>query len=254
MGAFCLFSEMNERINQRLTDLESEHGFRILYACESGSRAWGFASADSDYDIRFLYVWPQEHYLSIMEPKDMIDLGVDDENLDITGWDIRKALRLGRKSNGSLTEWLFSPVVYFENTAVMDRWRTLATECFVPRASAAHYLGLSQKMCSGILDAEKPVTAKKYLYALRSLLAARFVIENQQPVPVAFSELRNELDLPDRVTQAMDAMISEKSGGAESDGIERNPVLDDFLDSERSRLGPMLSELPDEPGDIGAIR
>ena len=237
---------MKDRIGERLEEIAVEHGIKILYACESGSRAWGFASADSDYDVRFLYAWPEEQYLSVFDPKDMIDLGVDSEDLDITGWDLRKALRQGRKSNGSLTEWLFSPVVYRENADVMARWRELAIETFVPRASAAHYFGLSQKIYGQIAEDSRPPTAKKYLYALRSVLAGRYVAEKLKPVPVAFAELREQLDISSEAADAIDEMISEKSTGAESDAIERNSILDQFIESEKEQLAGKLSELPGE--------
>ncbi len=240
---------MKEIIQERLTEVEREHGFRILYACESGSRAWGFASEDSDYDIRFLYVWPRDHYLGVYDPQDMFDYGVDAQDLDLTGWDIRKALPLFRKANGSLMEWLFSPEVYFENEEVMSHWRELAKDYFVPRNSAAHYLGLSRKINGEIREKGK-VTAKKYLYVLRALLSAQFVAEQQQAVPVEFAQLRNSLELPVEVTAEIDQMISEKSGGKESDGIERNRVLDEFVDTRTDEVG---AQIPDLSGDLGTV-
>ena len=117
---------MEQRICERIREIESDYGFRIIYACESGSRAWGFASEDSDYDVRFIYQWQPGDYLSIYEPKDQVDLGVDAENLDFSGWDIRKSLPLFRKSNGALMEWLHSPIVYFEDSEIMGEWRELA--------------------------------------------------------------------------------------------------------------------------------
>ena len=92
-----------DTVLQQLHEIEVKHGVRVLYACESGSRAWGFASADSDYDVRFIYSHPQEWYLSIdleHEP-DVIEVPIDGE-LDISGWDLRKALKLFRKSNPAL--------------------------------------------------------------------------------------------------------------------------------------------------------
>jgi uncharacterized protein len=104
---------MNQDINQQLTTIEQTQNVRILYACESGSRAWGFASPDSDYDVRFIYLQPRANYLSIYDRRDVIDLPVN-AVLDINGWDIRKTLQLFYKSNGALYEWLQSPIVYKE--------------------------------------------------------------------------------------------------------------------------------------------
>ena len=102
---------MDAIIQEKLNQLEAEYGVQILLAVESGSRAWGFASPDSDYDVRFIFWHPKDWYLSVFEQRDVIELPVD-AVLDISGWDIRKALRLLWKSNAALIEWLNSPIVY----------------------------------------------------------------------------------------------------------------------------------------------
>ncbi len=242
---------ITKEIRQRLSDIESAQGIRILYACESGSRAWGFASADSDYDVRFIFTRQRDDYLGIFDPPDMLDLGIDELLIDLTGWDLRKALRLGRKSNGSLTEWLFSPIVYQQDSVIMSEWREIACRNFVPRSSAAHYLGLCRKMWGGIQEkGDEFVTAKKYLYALRSLLAALYVCEKQSPIPVPFSDLRAVLVLPPNATAEIDQMIAEKSSGGESDTIQSNEALDSFLENEIPRLDDLIKQLPDEPGPM----
>lgn len=248
----ALSVEMKGRIFEKLKAIERENGFRMLYAVESGSRAWGFASEDSDYDIRFIYVWPRDEYLSIFDPPNMFDYGVDDEDLDITGWDLRKALPLFRKANGSLMEWLFSPIVYYSEDAAMDEWRSLVPEFFVPRSSAAHYLGLSRKMSGGIEEKES-VPAKKYLYALRAVLAAQYICEKREPTPVLFAELRSRLDLPAEIEKEIDSMISEKATGNESDLIPRVRVLDDFLREEQDRLNLELEAIGTDEGDIAVL-
>src|SRR3954464_6280309 len=100
---------MREQIEEALGAIERECGVRMLYACESGSRAWGFPSPDSDYDVRFFYLRPLSFYLSVAERKDQLDFPINDE-LDIKGWDIRKALQLVCKSNTTPFEWLQSPI------------------------------------------------------------------------------------------------------------------------------------------------
>src|SRR5438045_8726086 len=117
---------MEERIKAALTEIERDEGVRIFYACESGSRAWGFPSADSDYDVRFLYVRPRDWYLSVdvERKRDVIERPITDE-LDVSGWDIRKALMLLKKSNPPLLEWLGSPIIYRETLTIADRLRSL---------------------------------------------------------------------------------------------------------------------------------
>ncbi|MDF1755300.1 MAG: nucleotidyltransferase domain-containing protein [Verrucomicrobiales bacterium] len=240
---------MNDRICERLKEIETEYGFQILYACESGSRAWGFASEDSDYDVRFIYCWSPESYLGIYPPRDQLDLGVDAENLDFSGWDLHKSLPLFRKSNGSLMEWLHSPIVYFEDQSFMREWRQLAQDYFVPKATTVHYLGLCRKMWLSSCEQDK-ITAKKYLYILRSLLSARYITENRSPVPVKFSETMEATDLSPEVVEAIRSMIETKATQQEADLIPRVPVLDQYIEAERSRLGAIVETLSADQGPV----
>ena len=104
---------MAERIRSELSAIEREHGVKIVLAMESGSRAWGFPSQDSNYDVRFIYLRPVEDYLTVVPRRDVIERPVD-AVLDVNGWDIRKAVALMLKSNAVLQEWLSSPVRYIE--------------------------------------------------------------------------------------------------------------------------------------------
>src|SRR3954452_13450282 len=106
---------VRDQILKRLEEAEAEHGVRILYACESGSRAWGFASPDSDYGVRFIYAQPRNWYLSfdVERRRDVIEYPIVDD-IDQSGWDVRKALYLFTRNNGALLEWLHSPIVYLE--------------------------------------------------------------------------------------------------------------------------------------------
>src|ERR1700761_4393139 len=131
------------QIALELRRVEEECGVRVLFACESGSRAWGFASSDSDYDVRFVYAQPRDHYLSIRERKDVIELPVN-AVLDISGWDCRKALQLFLKSNAPLYEWLQSPIVYNEKSGFAAELRGLMTKYFSLRAGGHHYLSMGR--------------------------------------------------------------------------------------------------------------
>lgn len=134
---------MKKEIVTRLYEIEEEQNVKILYACESGSRAWGFPSSDSDYDVRFLYVNPLEWYLSIVNKRDVIEYPLN-EQLDINGWDLQKALLLFRKSNPPLMEWLGSPIIYLEEYSTTEKMRELAKEYYSPIASIYHYLHMAQ--------------------------------------------------------------------------------------------------------------
>lgn len=103
--------DMEKEIREKLEEIEEKENVMILLAVESGSRAWGFASPDSDYDVRFIYVRSIEEYLRLDEQKDVIDWQLDDV-LDINGWDLKKALVQFRRGNATLFEWSNSPIVY----------------------------------------------------------------------------------------------------------------------------------------------
>ena len=236
---------MKARIQERLREIEKQYGFRIIYACESGSRAWGFASEDSDFDVRFIYCWSPEQYLGIYDPVDQVDLGVDRENLDFSGWDLRKALPLFRKSNGVLMEWLHSPIMYFEEEETMEHWRSLAEQYFLPKATTAHYLGLCRKIWLGSLEKDE-ITAKKYLYVLRSLLSARYICENLSIPPVEFFKTLNALEIYPTVRGAVDTMIVAKANQKEAETIPRISVLDDYIEEERLAINEIVSQLPND--------
>jgi predicted nucleotidyltransferase len=131
-------NEVYQRVRNARAQVEAERNVRVLFACESGSRAWGFASRDSDYDVRFLYVQRRDWYLSVDDRRDVIELPIAD-NLDVSGWELRKALRLLRKSNPPLLEWLKSPIVYHEDPAFVAEFGALAAKFYSPRRCFAHY-------------------------------------------------------------------------------------------------------------------
>ena len=160
---------VRDTVNRCLDAIEREEGVRVLFACESGSRAWGFASPDSDYDVRFVYVQPRDWYLSIGDQRDVIERPIVDL-YDVSGWDLRKALRLFRKSNPPMLEWLGSPIVYRERTTAAASLRRIAARSFSPRACAFHYLHMARGNYREYLQADA-LPLKKYLYVLRPLLA-----------------------------------------------------------------------------------
>lgn len=177
---------MKEKILQKLKEIEISKNVEILFAVESGSRAWGFASPDSDYDIRFIYKHKPDYYLSLWEQPDVIEFMTEDD-LDGSGWDLRKAIKLLAKSNAPLIEWLFSPVVYFQNDDFAKQMREIATECFSPIAVLHHYLGTTKNFME-VCEMEE-VKLKSYFYALRTALAGKWIIENNTFPPVAFADL-----------------------------------------------------------------
>ena len=240
---------VEHEIGQLLDRLEVEHGFRIVYACESGSRAWGFASPDSDYDIRFLFVRPPRCYLSVVQGTEAIDLPLVGD-LDAGGWDVRKAAGLLGKSNGALVEWLHSTIVYRQAPGFLDRWRRAASEVFSPKASADHYRGLAKQMLLTKLDRPQ-VRAKDYLYALRATLAARWVQDGRGIPPVPFAELLCMAD--ESVRALVPGLLKHKEATAESETMQRIPHLDDFLRQAMQDTERRLSITPAGVSRVDAV-
>jgi len=183
---------MKNVILDKLKAVEDEYKITILFACESGSRAWGFASPDSDYDVRFIYAHRKDYYLSIDDQRDVIELPINDL-LDINGWGLRKALKLLRKSNGPLFEWFQSPVVYQANSLFKSEMQGLMKYCFTPRAMMHHYLSMANNVVDNDLLGSE-VKLKKYFYALRPVLASLWIVERNDVPPMEFSKLRALLD------------------------------------------------------------
>lgn len=202
---------MIDKILDKLKTVEKEKGVEILFACESGSRAWGFASPDSDYDIRFIYKHNLDYYLSLWEQPDVIEF-MTEGDLDGSGWDLRKAIKLLAKSNAPLLEWLNSPVVYYKNAAFMKEILPLAEACFSPVACLHHYLGTTKNFME-VCSAEE-VKLKSYFYALRTALAGKWIIEKNTFPPVAFTELLPiaPLDIQEKIVGLLDIKAQQKEG------------------------------------------
>lgn len=231
---------MNE-ILSRLSQIEQEEQVHIFYACESGSRAWGFPSADSDYDVRFLYVRPKNWYLSIdvEAQRDVIERPITDV-FDLSGWDLRKALKLFHKSNPPLLEWLTSPMVYREDSSTTEKLRALVPEFYSPVACARHYLHMAQGNYREYLKGEE-VRVKKYFYVLRPLLAIRWIEQETDVMPMAFGALVERSVDSQALRQAIEGLLEQKKLGQELDIGPRIGIISEFIERELSRLEVKLN-------------
>lgn len=206
---------MKDLILKRLKELETIHNITILYACESGSRAWGFASPNSDWDVRFIYVHSQDWYLSIDESKDMLDFAIDEHELDLTGWELRKTLRLFRGSNASPFEWLQSPIVYLDPYNFRSELWQLTNTYFKPRSMAFHYLGLAKNSSKkGLVDGLMDI--KKYFYVLRPLLAAYWICHKKTVPPMEFVPLLEQLKSEEALYAAIQTLVRKKVAALET--------------------------------------
>src|SRR4051812_21808205 len=224
-------NEVCVRVRQELARLERERQVRVLFACESGSRAWGFASRDSDYDVRFLYVHQRDWYLSIEQGRDVIEEPLADE-LDVSGWDLRKALGLLRKSNPPLLEWLKSPVVYRHDPAFAVEFGALAAEFYSPRRCFAHYLHMAFGNWRKYLANRAEVSLKKYLYVFRPLLACRWIERGLGQVPMLFQELVAGVLEEADVRSALAELVARKQAGDELAVARPVEALSSFAEAE----------------------
>jgi uncharacterized protein len=236
---------MRENIIDHLHTIEAQEIVIIFYACESGSRAWGFPSADSDYDVRFLYLHPVQWYLSIVEKRDVIERPLNDQ-LDMNGWDLKKALVLFRKSNPPLLEWLDSPIVYQEKFKVASQMRELAKTYYSPTACIFHYLHMAQGNFREYLKGER-VWIKKYFYVLRPILAIKWIEQGYGVAPTAFGTLLEQMIPSGPLKDEINKLIEQKSMGAELDYADRIPVISEFIESELARLEENQKEYVNNP-------
>ena len=224
-----------DAIRQRLRALEADEGVRIVLAVESGSRAWGFASTDSDYDVRFVYVRPASHYLSIRveDRRDVIERPIDGE-IDLNGWDLRKALRLLARTNPAIVEWLQSPITYVERGRFRIDARNLLPALYSPVRGLHHYRQMALGNHRSYLRGER-VRLKKYLYALRPLLAARWIEARGTPAPMAFADLLGATELPPECRAAVAELLARKQSSSELAEGPPVPALQSFIETELAR-------------------
>ena len=209
---------MEKQIRGKLREIEETENVRILLAVESGSRAWGFASPDSDYDVRFIYVRPKNDYLRLETIRDVIELPIDDV-LDINGWDLQKTLRLLYKSNPTLFEWFSSPIVYAQ-TEFADKFRKIMNEYFSTKRGIYHYINMAAGNYREYLKRDM-VKAKKYF--------CRWIMEKGTPPPMLFSELM-DAELPKELAREVEKLLDLKVHSPEIKEIPRINKINEYLD------------------------
>ncbi len=233
---------METTIKHKLKELESQYSIKIVYACETGSRAWGFPSPDSDYDVRIIYRHEPDWYLSLSDKKDTIEFMSDDGELDITGWDIKKCLKLMWKSNGALLERVQSPVVYTEENNISSVLKQYSEKCFAPIATMHHYLGMAKNSFSEI-EGRDEIKLKKLFYALRATLACKWIIEKDSVPPIVFITMVNELSFDAELKTRIKDLISLKSGKNESYMHSAERTINEFILNEIEKAENIFNSL-----------
>jgi predicted nucleotidyltransferase len=199
-------------IDAQLRAVASEHHATVLLAVESGSRAWGFPSPDSDYDCRFLYARTRDDYLALWARRDVIEFPAD-AVLDVNGWDLGKALRLLLKGNAVVIEWLTSPYVYAGDARFRDECLALARRVARPAAIARHYLHLGERQRRTHFADTSTVAFKRVFYALRPAVALRWMRlhPGAAVAPMHFPTLVAQSELPTDVVAIVDDLLTRKA-------------------------------------------
>lgn len=230
--------EIKAVISEKLSEIESAEDIRILHCVESGSRAWGFASPDSDYDVRFIYVRRPEFYLKLEKTSDVIEWQLDDV-FDINGWDIQKAFRLLFKSNMALFEWNSSPIVY----KTTPEWKSVSEimdKFFVVKMGLYHYLNMASRNYREYLTTEK-VKLKKYFYALRPILACHWIIDKETPPPIMFSELVRS-ELKEDLRPVVELLTEQKKQASEIGMAPKIDALNNYIENSIKEIQINIEE------------
>lgn len=224
--------EVITEIQRRLRNVEVEHDVRILFAIESGSRAWGFASLNSDYDVRFIYAREPKWYqaVDLEERRDVIEYPIVDD-IDLNGWDVRKALRLFWKSNPAFVEWIQSPITYIDQSLFREAALALLPEIYSPEKGIYHYRSMAKSNYRGYLR-EPVVRLKKYFYVLRPLLAARWIAKTGSAAPIEFEKLLPLLQQEPLVLSEVRALLEQKRSAPELGLAPAVPPLNAFIEAE----------------------
>lgn len=240
---------MQGYIVEQLRQIEQLHQVKVLIAVESGSRSWGWASKDSDYDVRFIYIHPMEWYLTIEtqgmgKKRDVIEL--IDNQLDMSGWEITKALRLFRKSNPSILEWMRSNKIYLQQTGFIFKLRMLEKEVYNPKPVLYHYMQIAKKNASSLK--RENVNMKSYLHAYRSLFTCKWIKQYQEFPPVHFQQLIEKVPMDSIVRGELEKLVQYKILG-ERDMMQPNPILNDYIEQELKLLNEALPFMSTEKKD-----
>lgn len=239
---------MKEVIQEKLQEIEKTHNIKVLFAVESGSRAWGFPSKDSDYDVRFVYIKHPNWYLSIDDRRDVIELPINDK-LDINGWDIRKALKLFRKSNPPLMEWITSDMIYHDAFGFRDELQKLKQQVFSPKTCLHHYLSMAKGHIKDYFQGEV-VQIKKYFYVLRPLLACMWIEKYNNNPPMLFQTLVDDLISEHQLKHEIENLLSRKISGEELHLEKRINIIDEFIDEQIHHFNEITQSIPTNTTDI----
>ena len=236
---------MRQEILQRLSDIEAKYDVKILLAVESGSRAWGFESKDSDYDVRFIYVHRKDWYLSLIEGRDVIEELDPDGVLDLAGWDLKKALLLMGKGNCAFAEWLNSPFAYYKDMAFFESISTLKDGYFRKVSAVNHYYHMATNHDKRYLE-KRGCELKRFMYHLRGLLAAKWAAIHGTYPPVLFNDLVEKMVQDGSIKAGIKHLVELKKESREHNTMIVEDSLIDYANKTAAEIESMFGSFPAE--------
>mgnify|MGYP001953431398 CR=1 FL=1 len=242
------FDDVEKDIQEHLSRIEQAHEVTIIAAIESGSRAWGFPSPDSDFDVRFIYAHSKDWYIQLAPERDVIEVPINPV-LDISGWDLRKAMNLANGGNAVIQEWLISPIVYRQHDVLAPLLRQRIGSAFSAKATYHHYFSMANGMKDDMSGDE--VKLKRFFYFTRATLSAQWINEKQSIPPIEFKLLLAGLTQDQEVSAAFDQLIQAKAQLGEAEVLSVDPVCFEFvmqafkrlMDSDMDSLAPKQQSL-----------
>jgi uncharacterized protein len=242
-------TDVRAEILRRIRSAEDEHGVHVLLAVESGSRAWGFESPNSDFDARFIYANTVDWYLSVNleEQRDVIEYPIVDD-IDLNGWDLRKALRLFSKSNPAFVEWIQSPILYAEHGGFAAAVRKLLPTVYSCEHGIYHYRSMAKTNYRGYLKADQ-VPLKKYFYVLRPLLSVLWLERYGSAAPIEFHKLLHLIADKPVLVADINELLERKRAAPEMGLASPVASIHAFVESELERLDKFIPT-PHQRADI----
>lgn len=228
-------------ISDKISVIQKNENVTVLHAVESGSRAWGFASPDSDYDVRFIYVRNRNDYLRLEKMRDVIEYEINDV-YDINGWDISKTLRLLHNSNPTVFEWIHSPVVYSSNEIIKELTPQIDS-FFSCKSGIYHYISTALSNSKYLKD--NNIKLKKYFYVIRPVLACRWILENKTPPPVLFQQLVDTV-ADDNIKPVIAELVHIKTEVPETEKGKHIPELDLYIENSIIEIRKYADSMKDD--------
>ncbi|MCM3160125.1 nucleotidyltransferase domain-containing protein [Metabacillus litoralis] len=228
---------MNKKILETLKKIEKEQNITILYACESGSRAWNMNTSFSDFDVRFIYKREMNWYLQLIEGKNTFEYSTKD-NEEYVGWDIKKALQLLLKSNPTLLEWIYSPIIYHNHPSFRKEIRKLSKLSFSPVSVLHHYLSMAKRNHHSLFETNKSKT-KLYLNVIKPIACCMWIVNHHEFPEIGKEWIFEECSKDRSVRTEINRLIDCKKNDQHDFHSE---ILDDYIHSSLESLDQVKKE------------